>query len=106
MNKAHEQAQITRQRNAEARKAARKAREAQRRTAMEKDKPLILEALRATLTAPDATAAQRIFAVTALDEIMGYGLIPYKAIRIIRDGDPGLTADFAEQVKAYMTDNK
>ena len=103
MDDAHKKAVETGRRNRE----RRKAREAQIREAKELDKPLIVEALRAVLSAPDATATQRIFAVMALDEIGGYNLIPYKATRMIRDGDPGLIADFAEQVKAYMmTDNK
>lgn len=106
MDKAHEQAQTTRQRNAEARKAAREAREAQRRTAMGKDKPLILEALRATLTAPDATAKERLFAVTALDEIMGYHIVPYGATRIMRDADSAAIADFAKRMEAYQEKNK
>ena len=99
--------QLERQRaNAEARKAAREARETARQAAMEQDKPLILEALRATLTATDATAKERLFALTALDEIMGYHIVPYGATRIMRDADFAAIADFAKRMEAYQEKKK
>lgn len=100
MTEAHIKAQATRQRNRE----RREAKEARKREAIEKDRPLILEALRATLTAPDTTTRDRLFAVIALDEIMGYGLIPYKATHIIQD--EALTAGLAGELEAYLADNK
>lgn len=69
MDKAHTQAQITRQRN----KAAREAREAQEK----QDKILVLDALRATLKDPEATTAQRLYAVAVLDNMQYYHLVPY-----------------------------
>lgn len=95
MDEAHVKAQATRQRN----RAAWKAREAARREAMELDKPLIVEALRAVLSASDATAKERLFAVIALDEIGGYNIIPYSATRIIRD--EVIIADFSRELDAY-----
>ena len=98
MDEAHERAVETGRRNRE----RRKAKEAQKRAALEQDKPLVLEALRATLTATDTSARDRLFAVIALDEIMGYGLIPYKAIRIVQDEDSALIAAFAERLETYQ----
>lgn len=67
--------------NVAARRADREALKTQRRA----DKRLILEALRVVLTAPDATATQRLYAATALDEIMGYRMISYRANRIMQN---------------------
>lgn len=81
------------------RKAKREAAEAQRRAAMEKDKPLILEALRAVLTAPDATAAQRLYAVAVLDSMEGYSFIPYN-VKYPGKGSSELIAEFARTLEA------
>lgn len=73
MDKAHIQAQITRQRN----KAAREAQRAEREAQEKQDRILVLEALRATLKDPEATTAQCLYAVTVLDNMQHYHLVPY-----------------------------
>ena len=73
MDKSHAQAQETRQRNAEARKAAREAIAAERK----QDEALVLEALRAVLQDPAATSAQRLYAVAVLDNMKLHGFVPY-----------------------------
>lgn len=100
MDDSHKKAVETGRRNRE----RRAAREAATRAALEQDKPLIVEALRAVLSAPDATAKERLFAVTALDEIAGYNIIPYSATRIIRD--EALFADFAKRLESYQEKDK
>lgn len=74
MDKSHEKAKITRERN----KAYQEARRAAFKADKEKDRPLVIEALRAVLMDDEATAEQRLFAVSALDEMQGYGFIPYR----------------------------
>lgn len=73
MDKAHEQAKITRQKNKALRDAARAEREAQEKA----DKALVLESLQAVLKDPGATAAQRLYAVAVLDNIKHYHFVPY-----------------------------
>lgn len=73
-DKSHEKAKITRERN----KAYQEARRAAFKAEKEKDRPLVMEALRAILTDDKATAEQRLFAVTALDDMQGYNFIPYR----------------------------
>lgn len=70
----HEKARETRQRNAERRKQW----EAQHREAKEKDRPIVIEALRAILTDPAATPSERVFALTTLDDMQSYGFIPLR----------------------------
>ncbi len=72
----------TRQRNREAQERA----YAEKRAALEKDKPMILEALRAVITDTSATVAQRLYAVSILDSMQGYNLIPYSAGDILKSG--------------------
>ena len=74
MDKSHEKAKITRERN----KAYQEARRAAFKAEKEKDRPLVIEALRAILADNKATAEQRLFAVTALDDMQGYNFIPYR----------------------------
>lgn len=97
MDKAHEQAQITRQRNKEIRAAARAEREAQEKA----DKALVLEALRAVLKDPEATTEQRIFAVAVLDNMQHYYLVPYN-VKHPGKGRDALIADFAKRMEAYQ----
>lgn len=101
MNKAHEQAQITRQRNKEIRAAARVEREAQEKA----DKALVLEALRAVLQDPEASSAERICAVAVLDHMQHYYLVPYGLKHPGKDSDT-LIADFAKRMEAYQEKNK
>lgn len=82
MDKSHEQAQETRRRNREARMAQREAREAEEK----QDKALVLEALRAVLKDPEATTAQRLYAVAVLDNIQRYRFAPY-GVRYTGDVD-------------------
>lgn len=63
MDKAHEQAQTTRQRNKEIRAAARAEREAQEKA----DKALVLATLRTVLQDPETTTEQRLYAVAVLE---------------------------------------
>ena len=91
------QALTTRQRNKEARAAARAEREAQEKA----DKALVLEALRGVLQDPSATAEQRIFAVSVLDSIQHYYLVPYGVKHPGKDSD-ALIADFAKRMEAYQ----
>lgn len=72
MDEAHLKAKETRERNKAARKAAREAREAEEK----QDKALVLEAMRAVLRDPEATTAQRIYAVTVLEEVQRYHFVP------------------------------
>lgn len=101
MDKAHTQAQITRQRNKEARAAARAEREAQEKA----DKALVLEALRGVLRDPNATAEQRIFAVAVLDNMQHYYLVPYGVKHPGKDSD-ALIADFAKRMETYQEKDK
>lgn len=87
----------TRQRN----KEARKAREAERYAQEKKDRTLVLEALRAVLKEPNATAEQRLYAVGVLDSMESYHFIPCSMKR------PGegksseeLVAEFARELEA------
>lgn len=91
----------TRQRNKEIRAAARAEREAQEKA----DKALVLEALRAVLKDPEATAEQRIFAVAALDNMQHYYLVPYGVKHPGKDGD-ALIADFAKRMETYQEKDK
>lgn len=101
MDRVHEQAQITRQRNKEARAAARAEREAQEKA----DKALVLEALRAVLKDPEATTEQRNFAVSVLDNMQHYYLVPYDVKHPGKDSD-ALIADFAKRMEAYQGKDK
>lgn len=91
MDEAHTQAQETRRRNAEARKQRRAVLDAERR----QDEALVLEALRAVLRDPEATADQRLFAVSVLDRMKYYNFIPHD----IRHAD-ALIANFAKRLEA------
>ena len=87
--------------NMEARKAAREAREAQEKA----DKALVLETLRAVLKDPEATTEQRIFAVSVLDNIQHYYLVPYD-VKHPGEGSDALIADFAKRMEAYQEKDK
>lgn len=91
MDEAHTQALETRRRNAEARKQRRAVLDAERR----QDEALVLEALRAVLRDPEATADQRLFAVIVLDKVRGYYFVPHD----MRSAD-AIIADFARRVEA------
>lgn len=95
MDKTHTQAQITRQRNKEARAAARAERDAQER----QDKALVLEALRAVLKDPEATTEQRLYAVAVLDNMQHYSFTPYG---VKYQGSADATADFVKELEAYQ----
>lgn len=101
MDMMHEQAQITRQRNKAIRAAARAEREAQEKA----DKALVLEALRAVLKDPASTSEQRIFAVSVLDNMQHYYIVPYK-VKYPGEGSDALIADFAQRMKAYQEKDK
>lgn len=73
MDKSHEQAQETRRRNQEARQRQKEAREVEEKA----DKALVLEALRTVLKDPEATTAQRLYAVAVLDNMEYYHFAPY-----------------------------
>lgn len=90
-DEAKARAQITRQRNKEARAAARAEREAQER----QDKVLVLKGLRAVLEDPGATAAQRIFAVSVMDRMGHYGYVPYDMKHL----DDEIIAEFAKRLR-------
>lgn len=92
-----EQAKTTRQRNKELRAAARAEREAQEKA----DKALVLEALRAVLKDPEATAEQRIFAVSVLDSMQHYYLVPYDVKHPGKDSGE-LIAEFARKLEAHQ----
>ena len=91
MDGAHTQALETRRRNAEARKQRRAVLDAERR----QDEALVSEALRAVLRSPEATAGQRLFAVSVLDRMKYYNFIPHD----MRNADT-LIADFAKRFEA------
>ena len=97
MEKSHEKAKTTRERN----KALREARKAAEAAAEQKDKPLVLEALRAVLTDPEATTAQRLYAVAVLDNMQGYNFAPYGAKYPGTDKDVA-TAYFAKKLDALQ----
>lgn len=73
MDKSHEQARATRAANRAKREAQRVAWAAAER----EDKALVLDALRAVLKDPEATTAQRLYAVAVLDAVQGYHFAPY-----------------------------
>lgn len=83
----------TRKRNAEARRAARAAQAAEQ----ERDKGLVLDALRAVLQDPEATTEQRLFAVAVLDRMQYYNFVPHD----MRHSD-NLVADFAKRLEAFQ----
>lgn len=58
-------------------KALREARRAARAAEEQKDKALVLDALRAVLGDPEATAEQRLYAVVVLDNMQSYHFAPY-----------------------------
>lgn len=91
MDETRTQALETRRRNAEARKQRREAIEAERK----QDEALVLEALRAVLRNPEATADQRLFAMSVLDRMKYYNFIPHD----MRHAD-AIIADFARRVEA------
>ena len=83
-----------RRRNTEARRAQRAAREAEK----ERDKALVLDALRAVLQDPEATSAQRLYAVAILDN-MSYGrFVPCELKRL---GSAEAVAAFAKELEAH-----
>ena len=92
MNK-QEQARATRAAN----KAKREARRAAQAAERERDKALILDALRAVLQDPEATTEQRLFAVAILDKIKYYDFVPHD----MRHSD-NLVADFAKRLEAFQ----
>lgn len=77
MTEARERAEATRKAN----KAARERREAERKAAKEKDRPVIVEALRAVLAAPEATARERLLAAILLDDMQRYDLFNSYRVR-------------------------
>ncbi len=83
----------TRKRNAEARRAARAAQAAEQ----ERDKGLVLDALRAVLQDPEATTEQRLFAVAVLDRMQHYSFVPHD----MRHSD-ALILDFAKRLEAFQ----
>ena len=83
----------TRKRNAEARRAARAAKAEEQ----ERDKGLVLDALRAVLQDPEATTGQRLFAVAVLDRMQYYNFVPHD----MRNSD-NLVADFAKRLEAFQ----
>ena len=92
-----EQARITRQQNKAIRDTARAEREAQEKA----DKALVLDALRAVLKDPEATAEQRVFAVATLDKMQYYGYVPYG---VKYQGDASI-AEFAKELEVFQRDN-
>lgn len=74
---AQEKAKETRQAN----RATRERREAERKAAKEKDRPVIVEALRAVLAAPEATARERLLAAILLDDMQRYDLFNSYRVR-------------------------
>lgn len=95
------QALTTRQRNKEARAAARAERETQER----QDKDLILAALRAVLRDPEATTEQRLYAVAILDNMQHYYIVPYNVKHPGKDCD-ALIADFVKRMETYQERDK
>lgn len=88
MDKSHIQAQETRKRNAEVRVAL--------AAEQKRDKALVLDALRAVLQDPEATTAQRLYAVAVLDN-MTYGrFVPYELKRL---GSAEAAAAFARELE-------
>lgn len=73
MTDSQKQAQETRRRN----KAAQEARQKEYWAQEAIDKPLMLDALRAVLRNPNSTPAQLIFAVSVLDSVKVYHVVPY-----------------------------
>lgn len=89
-----EKAKVTRQRNAEARKARQTERYAQEKA----DRALVLEALRGVLHDPEASAEQRLYAVAVLDGMEGYNFIPY-SVKHPGKGSSELVAEFAKMLE-------
>ena len=74
MTESQKQAQETRRRN----KAAQEARQKEYWAQEAIDKPLMLDALRAVLRNPNSTPEQLIFAVSVLDSVKCYHVIPVR----------------------------
>lgn len=100
-----EQEKIQRRERMAERKAARDAQRARRDAEERADKSLMLEALRAVLRDPEATTEQKIFAVTVLDNVQHYSLVPYSVKHPGTDSD-ALIADFAKRLEAYQGKDK
>lgn len=94
MDKSHEQANETRRRNREAREAQRAAQAAER----DQDAGLVLAALRAVLRDPEATSAQRLYAVAVLDNMTRSGFAPYD---LKYHGSAEVAAAFAKELEAF-----
>lgn len=90
-----EEAKAERRARMAERKAAREAAQAERDDQRKKDEALVLDAMRAVLTDPEATSAQRIYAVAVLENMQRYHFVPYDT----RNAD-ALIADFAVRLEA------
>lgn len=75
-------------------KETRRARREALAAEQERDKALVVDALLAVLQDPEATTAQRLYAVAVLDKVKGYGFVPHNM-----RNDSALVADFARLVE-------
>ena len=99
MDEAHMKAKATRERNKAARKAWREAREAEE----QQDKALVVEAMRSVLRDPEATTAQRIYAVAVLEEVQRYHFVPTS---MKYPGADAITADIGKKLEALQAEDK
>lgn len=84
------------------RKAQREAVRAEREEQERQDKVLVLDALRAILKDANATSAERIFALCAIDEMQYYHFVPY-ALKHFQEPEidkEKVLAYFAEKLEA------
>ena len=64
------------------------------------DKALVLEALRAVLKDPEATTAQRLFAVAVLDHMQHYYFVPSDTRHLLQTADAAkIDAEIAERLE-------
>ena len=99
MTDSQKQAQETRRRN----KAAQEARQKEYWAQEAIDKPLMLDALRAVLRNPNSTPAQLIFAVSVLDNVKAYHVVPH-GVKYPAEPDSREVDAISEELRAKIAD--
>lgn len=95
MTESRAKAEATRKANAEARKAE----DAKRWAQEQEDRELVLAVMRGVLKDPEATTAQKLYAVSALAYMTGQSFVAYN---VPYPGNPESNAKLVEQFKAEL----
>lgn len=69
------------------RKALRGAQQKERDAQRKQDEALVLDAMRAVLQDPEATSAQRIYAVAVLENMQYYHFVPHDVRHLLQTAD-------------------